>query len=51
MNRINHDLSISLYMEGEELRELASLTKLAFAPKRRLIRRRIEQAYPDGCVP
>jgi DNA-directed RNA polymerase specialized sigma24 family protein len=38
-------------MEGEELRELAGLTKLAFASKRRLIRRRIEQAYPDGFVP
>lgn len=38
-------------MEGEQLRELAGLTKLAFASKRRLIRRRIEQAYPDGCVP
>lgn len=35
-------------MEGEELRELSGLSKLAFASKRRLIRRRIEQAFPDG---
>ena len=38
-------------MEGEELRELAGLTKLAFASKWRPICRRIEQAYPNGCVP
>ena len=35
-------------MEGEELRELTGLSKVAFASKRRLIRRRIEQAFPDG---
>jgi DNA-directed RNA polymerase specialized sigma24 family protein len=35
-------------MEGEELREVTGLTKTAFASKRRLIRRRIETAFPDG---
>jgi DNA-directed RNA polymerase specialized sigma24 family protein len=35
-------------MEGEELRAVTELTKTAFASKRRLIRRRIETAFPDG---
>jgi hypothetical protein len=35
-------------MEGEELREVTGLTKIAFASKRRLIRRRVEKAFPDG---
>ena len=35
-------------MEGEELRELTGLSKVGFASKRRLIRRRIEQAFPNG---
>jgi DNA-directed RNA polymerase specialized sigma24 family protein len=35
-------------MEGEELREVTGLSKIAFASKRRLIRRRIEKAFPDG---
>lgn len=38
-------------MEGEELREVTSLTKIAFASKRRLIRRRIEKAFPKGWIP
>lgn len=35
-------------MEGEELRDLTSLDKAAFASKRRLIKRRITRAYPEG---
>jgi hypothetical protein len=35
-------------MEGEELRELTGLSKVGFASKRRLVRRRIEQGFPDG---
>jgi DNA-directed RNA polymerase specialized sigma24 family protein len=35
-------------MEGEELRELTGLTKIAFASKRRLIRRRIDKAFHHG---
>jgi DNA-directed RNA polymerase specialized sigma24 family protein len=35
-------------MEGEELREVTGLTKIAFASKRRLIRRRIDKAFPYG---
>jgi RNA polymerase sigma-70 factor (ECF subfamily) len=38
-------------MEGlspGELRELTGLDKTAYASKRRLIRRRIENAYPEG---
>jgi DNA-directed RNA polymerase specialized sigma24 family protein len=38
-------------MEGEELREVTGLTKIAFASKRRLIRRRVEKAFPDGWTP
>jgi DNA-directed RNA polymerase specialized sigma24 family protein len=38
-------------MEGEELREVTGLTKIAFASKRRLIRRRVEKAFPDGWSP
>jgi DNA-directed RNA polymerase specialized sigma24 family protein len=38
-------------MEGEELREVAGLSKTGFASKRRLIRRRIETAFPDGWTP
>jgi DNA-directed RNA polymerase specialized sigma24 family protein len=35
-------------MEGEELRELVDLSEKDFATKRRLVRRRIEKAYPKG---
>ena len=35
-------------MEGEELRELVDLTPTEFASKRRLVRRRIDAAYPEG---
>ena len=38
-------------MEGEELRSLVDLTTIAFASKRRLIRRRLELSFPDGEVP
>ncbi len=38
-------------MEGEELRVLTQLDKTAFASKRRLIRRRIEKAFPEGLKP
>jgi hypothetical protein len=38
-------------MEGEELRALTDLTKIAFASKRRLIRRRIDKGFPDGWKP
>jgi RNA polymerase sigma-70 factor (ECF subfamily) len=38
-------------MEGEELRSLVDLTLIAFASKRRLIRRRLERSFPDGEVP
>ncbi len=34
--------------EGEELRSLTDLDKTAFNSKRRLIRRRIKKAYPNG---
>lgn len=37
-------------IEGEELRDLAGLDLKAFASKRRLIRRRIDKAYPQGWV-
>jgi len=37
-------------MEGEELRHLTGLDLNAFASKRRLIRRRIDKAYPQGWV-
>ena len=39
---------IMLGMEGEELRELVGLTPTEFASKRRLVRRRIDAAYPEG---
>jgi hypothetical protein len=35
-------------MDGEELRALTELDKTAFASKRRLIRRRIVDAFPNG---
>ena len=35
-------------IEGEELRELTGLDAKAFASKRRLVRRRIDRAYPKG---
>jgi hypothetical protein len=38
-------------MEGEELREVTGLTKIGFASKRRLIRRRVDQAFPHGWTP
>ena len=38
-------------MDGEELRELTGLNKTAFASKRRLVRRRIDQAFPRGWKP
>jgi RNA polymerase sigma-70 factor (ECF subfamily) len=38
-------------MEGEALRELTELSKITFATKRRLIRRRIEKAFPQGWTP
>jgi RNA polymerase sigma-70 factor (ECF subfamily) len=38
-------------MEGAELREVADLTKIGFASKRRLIRRRIDKAFPRGWTP
>jgi DNA-directed RNA polymerase specialized sigma24 family protein len=38
-------------MGGEELRLLTDLGKTGFASKRRLIRRRIDAAYPDGWSP
>jgi DNA-directed RNA polymerase specialized sigma24 family protein len=39
---------VMLGMEGEELRELVGLTPTDFASKRRLVRRRIDAAYPEG---
>ena len=38
-------------MDGEELRALTELDKTAFASKRRLIRRRIGDAFPKGRKP
>lgn len=38
-------------MDGEELRVLVELDSTAFASKRRLIRRRIAKAFPDGWKP
>jgi DNA-directed RNA polymerase specialized sigma24 family protein len=35
-------------MEAEDIRSLTGLTKVAYASKRRLIRRRIDQAFPQG---
>jgi DNA-directed RNA polymerase specialized sigma24 family protein len=35
-------------MDGEDLRQVTDLSKIGFASKRRLIRRRIEKAFPDG---
>jgi hypothetical protein len=35
-------------IDGEVLRALTELSKIAFASKRRLIRRRIDKAFPDG---
>lgn len=38
-------------MDASELCELTGLDKIAYASKRRLIRRRIEKAYPEGWKP
>ncbi len=38
-------------MEAEEIRMLIDLDKRAYATKRRLIRRRIDQAFPNGWRP
>jgi DNA-directed RNA polymerase specialized sigma24 family protein len=38
-------------MEAEELRHLTGLDKIAYASKRRLIRRRPENAFPKGWKP
>jgi hypothetical protein len=38
-------------MDGEELRALTGLDGTAFASKRRLIRRRIDEAFPNGWKP
>jgi hypothetical protein len=35
-------------MDGEDLRELTDLDKKEFASKRRLVRRRIDKAFPEG---
>jgi hypothetical protein len=35
-------------MDGEELRALTELDDTAFGSKRRLIRRRIDKAFPKG---
>ncbi|WFU79939.1 hypothetical protein QA645_36475 [Bradyrhizobium sp. CIAT3101] len=37
-------------MEGQELRELVGLDEVAFASKRRSVRRRIDRAFPKGWV-
>jgi len=37
--------------DGEELRALVDLDRTAFASKRRLIRRRIDKAFPNGWKP
>jgi RNA polymerase sigma-70 factor (ECF subfamily) len=38
-------------IEGEELRELTELDMTGYATKRRLIRRRIDKAFPQGWKP
>lgn len=38
-------------MDGEDLRAFTELDKTAFASKRRLIKRRIEKAFPEGRMP
>jgi DNA-directed RNA polymerase specialized sigma24 family protein len=38
-------------MEAEEIRSLTGLDKVSYASKRRLIRRRIERAFPNGWRP
>lgn len=38
-------------VDGEELRSLTDLDTRAFASKRRLVRRRIDKAYPNGWKP
>lgn len=38
-------------MEAEEIRALTGLDKVAYASKRRFIRRHIEQAFPEGWKP
>jgi DNA-directed RNA polymerase specialized sigma24 family protein len=38
-------------MEAEEIRALTDLDKVAYASKRRFIRRRIDQAFPEGWKP
>lgn len=38
-------------MDASELYELTGLDKIAYASKRRLIRRRIDKVYPEGWTP
>ena len=38
-------------MEAEEIRTLTGLDRVGYASKRRLIRRRIDQAFPEGWKP
>jgi RNA polymerase sigma-70 factor (ECF subfamily) len=38
-------------MEGKELQELLGMDEKEFATKRRLVRRRIDKAFPNGWVP
>jgi DNA-directed RNA polymerase specialized sigma24 family protein len=38
-------------MEAEEIRNLTGLDKTAYASARRLIRRRIDKAFPEGWKP
>lgn len=38
-------------MKAEEIRDLSGLDKVSYASKRRLIRRRLDQAFPDGWKP
>lgn len=38
-------------MEGKELRAFVGLSEKDFDTKRRLVRRRIDKAFPDGCKP
>lgn len=35
-------------LSADELRELTGLDKTAYASKRKLMRRRIDKAYPEG---
>jgi RNA polymerase sigma-70 factor (ECF subfamily) len=38
-------------IDGEELRALCELDVTAYNSKRRLVRRRIEKAFPKGWLP